>query len=169
MKILKKIMIMLLIIISMDMLIFSSIVNAISLTKNSEIEVNIKKKLPTFLYKDEEEVETNYLCHFDDGYEMPAYCLDNESLENFSNKINVILLGKLTNMDVWKIVANGYPYKSLEQLGCSNEEEAYTATQHAIYCYYDRNLLKEYTTKDEAGERTLRIKKYRYDKYNSKN
>ena len=155
MKILKKIIIMLLIIISIDMLIFSNIVNAITLTKNSQIEVHIKKKLPTFLYKNEEEIETNYLCHFDDGYEMPVYCLDNESLEGFSNIINVILLGKITNMDVWKIIVNGYPYKNLKQLGCNNEEEAYTATQHAIYCYYDKNLLKEYTTKDKAGERTL--------------
>ena len=101
MKILKKIIIMLLIIISMDMLIFSNIVNAISLTKNSEIEVHIKKKLPTFLYKDEEEVETNYLCHFDDGYEMPVYCLDNESLEtlNIDNANNIESLNNNFSID----------------------------------------------------------------------
>lgn len=36
--------------------------------------------------------------------------------------------------DLYKVIMNGFPYKTLEELNCKTIDEAYTATQTAIYC-----------------------------------
>ena len=56
---------------------------------------------------------------------------------------------------LWKIVTNGYPYKTIGELGVANEKEAFTATKHAIYSYTHGNQLSDYEAIGEAGQRTL--------------
>ena len=56
---------------------------------------------------------------------------------------------------LWKIVTNGYPYKTIQELGVANEKEAFTATKHAIYSYIHGNQLSDYGAIGEAGQRTL--------------
>ena len=56
---------------------------------------------------------------------------------------------------LWKIVTNGYPYKTIGELGVANEKEAFTATKHAIYSYIHGNQLSDYGAIGEAGQRTL--------------
>ena len=56
---------------------------------------------------------------------------------------------------LWKIVTNGYPYKTIGELGVANEKEAFTATKHAIYSYIHGNQLSDYEAIGEAGQRTL--------------
>ena len=56
---------------------------------------------------------------------------------------------------LWKIVTNGYPYKTMGELGVANEKEAFTATKHAIYSYIHGNQLSDYEAIGEAGQRTL--------------
>ncbi len=58
-------------------------------------------------------------------------------------------------MKLWRIIINGYPYKTIEELGCKSKEEAYTATKQAIYCYIHGNNQNDYTGIGEAGNRTL--------------
>lgn len=53
------------------------------------------------------------------------------------------------------MIINGYPYKSIEELGVANKEEAFTATKQAIYCYIHGNKLADYQGIGEAGARTL--------------
>ena len=48
---------------------------------------------------------------------------------------------KVSNEKVWKVIINGYPYKTLEELDVINEEEAYTATQFAIYTVLENGRL----------------------------
>lgn len=50
---------------------------------------------------------------------------------------------------------NGYPYKTIEELGVANKEEAFTATKQAIYCYIHSNNPNDYEAIGEAGVRTL--------------
>lgn len=52
-------------------------------------------------------------------------------------------------------MVNGYPYKSIEELGVANKEEAFTATKQAIYCYIHGNNPADYEGIGEAGKRTL--------------
>lgn len=61
----------------------------------------------------------------------------------------------ITDVKLWRIIINGYPYKTIAQLGCSNKEEAFTATKQAIYCYIHGNNPSDYQPIGEAGQRTL--------------
>ena len=61
----------------------------------------------------------------------------------------------INDVELWKIIINGYPYKSIEQLGVANKEEAFTATKQAIYCYIHGNNPDDYSPIGDAGNRTL--------------
>lgn len=62
----------------------------------------------------------------------------------------------IKDVRLWRIIVNGYPYKSIEELGVANKEEAFTATKQAVYCYIHGNKLEDYEGIGEAGNRTLR-------------
>lgn len=59
------------------------------------------------------------------------------------------------DVGLWRRVINGYPYKSIQELGVANKEEAFTATKQAIYCYIHGNNPDDYEGIGEAGQRTL--------------
>lgn len=98
-----------------------------------------------------------YIVHNQNGVEYPAYCLNLEldgATENFSYTVNTD--NQLTNMEIWRTVVNGYPYKTPEELGCQTKEEAYLATRQAVYCaVYNRDPESYSALGGEAGERTL--------------
>lgn len=62
----------------------------------------------------------------------------------------------IKDVGLWRIIINGYPYKTIEELGVVNKEEAFTATKQAVYCYIHGNRLEDYIGIGEAGNRTLR-------------
>lgn len=98
-----------------------------------------------------------YIVHNQNGIEYPAYCLNLEldgATEDFSYDVNID--NQLTNMEIWRTVVNGYPYKTPEELGCETKEEAYLATRQAIYCsVYGRDPNSYHALGGAAGERTL--------------
>lgn len=61
----------------------------------------------------------------------------------------------ITDVNLWRIIINGYPYKTIQELGCNNKQEAFTATKQAIYCYIHGNNPNDYQAIGEAGQRTL--------------
>ena len=100
-------------------------------------------------------VKTANAVYESNGVEYPAYCL-NVELKGVGNEIptyQVTNLGKIDDVKLWRIMINGYPYKSLEELGVESIGEAYTATKQAIYCYTAGNDPMEYTGINESGER----------------
>ena len=100
------------------------------------------------------EVLTTYVVYNKDGVEYPAYCIDIGKPgvgENGSYAVDTS--NQISDVGLWKIVRNGYPYITVSQLGCANKEEAYTATKHAIYCYLASRSVDEYEPIGEAGIR----------------
>lgn len=63
--------------------------------------------------------------------------------------------GKIQDIGLWRTVINGYPYKSMAELGVADLDEAFTATKQAVYCYLFENEPEDYEAIGEAGERTL--------------
>lgn len=61
----------------------------------------------------------------------------------------------IKDVGLWKRIIHGYPYKSIQELGVANKEEAFTATKQAIYCYIHGNNPNDYEAIGEAGQRTL--------------
>ena len=59
------------------------------------------------------------------------------------------------DVGLWRVIVNGYPYKSIQELGVANKEEAFTATKQAVYCYIHGNNPDDYEPIGEAGQRTL--------------
>ena len=101
-------------------------------------------------------VKTYYAQYINDGISYPAYCLD-KTKKGIDDKLSysVSIQNAISDVELWRIIINGYPYKTIEELGCKNKEEAFTATKQAIYCYVHGNNPLDYKPIGEAGNRTL--------------
>ena len=89
----------------------------------------------------------------------PAYCLDKTKPGAEEGEYNVSVNSAINDVKLWRRIINGYPYKTIEQLGVANKEEAFTATKQAIYCYIHGNNPNDYGSIGEAGKRTLNAMK----------
>ena len=88
--------------------------------------------------------------------EYPAYCMNRELPGVEIGRSQTVDVKQLVNnVMVWRTIINGYPYKSISELGCNTEEEAYLATKQAVYCMLTNRDVNEYSAIGEAGERTL--------------
>lgn len=90
--------------------------------------------------------------------EYPVYCLDVSKPGVATGKLteyNVTLKDTIDNQEVYRAIINGYPYKTIEELGVKTEEEAFTATKQAVYSMlYNRNVDEYSAINTEAGHRT---------------
>ena len=102
-------------------------------------------------------VITYYAGYTYDGITYPAYCLDKtkQGVSVTNPAYTVSVEEAIKDVNLWKIIINGYPYKTIEELGVANKEEAFTATKQAIYTYIHGNQLSDYEAIGEAGQRTL--------------
>lgn len=101
-------------------------------------------------------IHTHMAVYSKDGKEYPAYCMDRElpGVEiGVSQTVDVNNL--INNVKVWRAIINGYPYKSISELGCQTEEEAYLATKQAVYSMLTDRDINEYSAIGESGERCL--------------
>lgn len=101
-------------------------------------------------------IHTHMAVYKRDGKEYPAYCMDRELPGVEIGKSQTVDINRLVNnVMVWRAIINGYPYKSISELGCNTEEEAYLATKQAVYCMLTNRDVNEYSAIGEEGERTL--------------
>lgn len=100
-------------------------------------------------------VKVSYVECVQDGVNYPAYCLDKTKPGAESGAYTVSINQAVQDVGLWRRVVNGYPYKTLEELGVQTKEEAFTATKQAIYCYIHGNNPNDYSAIGEAGQRTL--------------
>lgn len=76
-------------------------------------------------------------------------------VSNTNPSYSVSVEDSIKDVNLWRILINGYPYKTIEELGVANRQEAFTATKQAIYTYIHGNQLSDYEGIGEAGQRTL--------------
>ena len=146
-----------------SLIIFSILILNILLIINSVNAVNLGKVNITsggdcgrlLKYKGIE-VIVFYAQYEANGVIYPAYCLD-KTKQGVSDTIQypVSVNEAIKDVGLWRYIINGYPYKTIEELGCANKEEAFTATKQAIYCYIHGNNPADYEPIGEAGQRTL--------------
>ena len=67
----------------------------------------------------------------------PTYLKERPNEGEETGDKNLTIYDVDNNFIIWRIITNGYPYQDLETIGVNTEEEAYTATQHAIYLYLE--------------------------------
>ena len=101
-------------------------------------------------------IHTHLAVYKKDGKEYPAYCMNRELPGVEIGRSQTVDVKQLVNNVMgWRTIINGYPYKSISELGCNTEEEAYLATKQAVYCMLTNRDVNEYSAIGEAGERTL--------------
>lgn len=100
-------------------------------------------------------VKVTYVEYINEGNHYPAYCMDKTKVGAETNSYNVSIEGAVNDVRLWRRIINGYPYKSIQELGVANAQEAFTATKQAIYCYIHGNNPSDYGAIGEAGQRTL--------------
>ena len=98
-------------------------------------------------------VTTTMVGYRNNGELHYAYCLNVDKHgvgeeENYS--VNVTEL--LSDVQLWRAVVNGFPYKSAEELGVENNQDAFVATKQAVYSViYNRDVDSFYRGGDERG------------------
>ena len=128
------------------------------------------KKTDGLLMWDGMKIHTHMAVYKKDGKEYPAYCLDRDlpGVEiGFSQTVDITDV--ISNVKVWRAIINGYPYKTVSELGCNSVEEAYLATKQAVYCMLTNRDVDEYTAIGESGKRTLKALKQIVNKARSSN
>lgn len=136
----------------LNLLIFINSTHAVNLNTANIYSVGDCGRLLT--YKGIE-VIVNYVEYINNGIHYPAYCMDKTKIGAETNSYNVLVQDAVKDVGLWKRIINGYPYKSIEELGVANKQEAFTATKQAIYCYIHGNNPADYAPIGEAGKRTL--------------
>ena len=104
-------------------------------------------------------VKVSYVEYNHNGISYPAYCLDKTKPGAETTPYTVSIQSMVQDVGLWRRIINGYPYKSIGELGVANKEEAFTATKQAVYCYIHGNNPDDYGAIGEAGERTLNAMK----------
>lgn len=122
---------------------------------DQEVQVYAKETFDKIIKFNGVLVNTIYIVHNQNGIEYPAYCLNVDLPGAEDGPYNTINEGKITDVGLWRVIINGYPYKTFEELGVANLQEAYIATKQSIYCYLYNRGTEKYSPVGEAGQRTI--------------
>lgn len=153
-KVLKILLIVLLVIVAN----IGILVNTVQAVENGEqITIYSKGYFNRVIRNNGIVIKTAHAVYQENGKEYPVYCLNRElhGVGEYIATYDVKDQGKIEDLGLWRVVINGYPYKSIEQLGVTNEEEAYIATKQAIYCYIYNTGTELYSAINEQGERVI--------------
>ena len=89
----------------------------------------------------------------EDGKFYPAYCLnaDRHGVGE-ETPYTVTVTEAIQNPEVWRVLYNGFPYKTPSELGVENDYDAFCATKQAVYCVlYGYNPSTRYKGGDDRG------------------
>ncbi len=153
-KVLKILLIVLLVIVAN----IGILVNTVQAVENGEkITIYSKGYFNRVIRNNGIIIKTAHAVYQENGKEYPVYCLNRElhGVGEYIATYDVKDQGKIEDLGLWRVVINGYPYKSIEQLGVTNEEEAYIATKQSIYCYIYNTGTELYSAINEQGERVI--------------
>lgn len=111
-----------------------------------------------YFYEDETKTEwvnlySDYVVYEENGKEYPAYCLNREkhgvgSVDPYTVDISSVI----DDVRVWRVIINGFPYKTPAQMGVADKYDAFMVTKQAVYCIlYNFNENTRYKALDSRG------------------
>ena len=133
------------------------LMNTVQAVEQKQINIYTKGEFKRIIKYNGIVVKTANAVYSENGKEHPAYCL-NKDLHGVGEHIatyDVTYQGKITDVNLWKVIINGYPYKSIQELGVADEDEAYIATKQAVYCYIYNRGTENYSPIGDAGNRVI--------------
>jgi len=89
----------------------------------------------------------------EDGKFYPAYCLNSDRHGvGEEAPYTVTVTEAIQNPEVWRVLFNGFPYKSPSEMGVENDYDAFCATKQAVYSVlYGFDPASRYRGGDERG------------------
>ena len=144
----KKIIKFVTILLCMMMVIFSTKVQAYTVDTEARASIVFDNKLP-YHYEAEEKGNDKRLT-YKQGTTL-----------YFLQRNQTSVMTRFTNVEIQKdeilegILENGYPAKTEQELGVATSNEAYFATQEAIYTYLEDKDINRYIPESEEGRRIL--------------
>lgn len=144
------------VILMMNFLVILNSVKAANVTSLGKVDLTSSGNCGQLLKYKGTIVKTFYVEYSYNDKKYPAYCL-NKDLEGVSDSLEYSVTPSkvISDVKLWRTIINGYPYKTLKQLGVESKKEAFTATKQAIYCCLYENEPEDYEAIGDAGERTL--------------
>ena len=103
------------------------------------------------------DVKCHYIGYTDGGNTYPAYCISHgldgvDELGSYSVDLTKIL----DDEKIYRVIINGFPYKSASQLGVEDDYDAYMATKQAINCVMlGRDVRAVYRGNNSAGNKVV--------------
>ena len=103
-------------------------------------------------------IQTKYIVYKHNNKKYPAYCISHglDGVDE-AGSYDVTISGDiLKDEKIWRVIVNGYPYKTANQLGVESNDDAYIATKQAIYTVIlNRDVRKFYKGADKRGEKIV--------------
>lgn len=122
----------------------------------NEANLYSKGELVSFIYKDNIKVGVQFVVYKKDGVEYPAYCLNRNLIGVTQEQGAKVTVNKaLENAAVWRVVTNGYPFKTPSELKCNSNIEAFAATKMAVYDALYTYDWSDFTPINDQGKRVL--------------
>lgn len=103
-------------------------------------------------------VLTHMVGFYEDGQFRPSYCL-NKNLPGVDDETQYgVVVEDMNNIpnfeELWRVLVNGYPYKTPQEMGLQDEFDAFMATKQAVYRVIDGEPA-DYFAKDERGNKIV--------------
>ena len=156
-KIFYKILMILLIVILILNMSANAIYAAVEVSMNKAYIKKIGQADYHLKYYREERDEYTYLICSIVGYDTkdgfaPAYCM-NKNLDGAEKEAYYVTTESvLKNDKVWRVIKNGYPFKTAKQLGLTSNYDAYAVTKFAVYCILGESKLKYFKAEKDDRE-----------------
>ena len=163
-KLISKIITILLIAIFILNMSANSIFAAVEVTLNKAyIEKIGEAKYHLQYYREEKEMYTYLTCDIVGFYDKnknfnPAYCMNRDLVGAGEESYYVKIDNLLNNDKVWRVIKNGYPYKSAKKLGLSSKYDAFAVTKFAVYCVLGQADLKLFKADKDDEEAVAMLK-----------
>lgn len=153
-KVNRKIIISLMIIITMfscfqNIVLAKNIGDSSRLVKIGDCNSNIEFKFSSGW----SDVICHYIGYNEGGKTYPAYCISHglDGVDEHGS-YSVDLTKILDDVRIYRVIINGYPYKSPSELGVADKYDAYLATKQAIYSVLlGRDVTSVYRGKNSNG------------------
>lgn len=143
--------------------VFANEINDVHLVKIGTADYHLK-------YYHEERGSSSYvICsivgYYNNDIFFPTYCMNRDLPGAEKEEYNINVSKLLNNDAVWRVVTNGYPYVTANQMGLENDFDAYAVTKFAIYCVLGEANLEYYSYEpgDIVGQRMFDVLRYLVD------
>ena len=133
--------------------------SSVEIVKIGEAEKHLK------YYREDRGYSTHVVCSIVGFYENdifhPAYCMNKNlpGAEDGNYEVNIKEI--MNNPKVWRVISNGYPYKTYQEMGLECMEDAFAVTKFAIYCVLGESKIEYYSAEetDLKGQKMLEVLK----------